>query len=196
MQTKDPCVFSQDNQMDHPTMDIVVQTDAKEDIPIGYWMIQQVAEAVVQTDPMETQEAETQTEETPAYTPLIREEFISKLQNELLEVQQKLAQYKEEVVPPKIQQELKKYFVALTIIEDETFAQFRVEQKKVEKERDKLQKAKQQLEAIFSLYSNTLSCRAPSTNYALYLLERFLLLKIKAANTGKPVEIKTTPDFV
>jgi len=40
MQTKDPCVFSQDNQMDHPTMDIVVQTDAKEDIPIGYWMIQ------------------------------------------------------------------------------------------------------------------------------------------------------------
>jgi len=42
-------------------------------------------------------------------------------------VQQKLAQYKEEVVPPKIQQELKKYFVALTIIEDETFAQFRVE---------------------------------------------------------------------
>ena len=99
-------------------------------------------------------------------------------------------------MPLKIHQELKKTFAALTITEDETFVHFRVEQKKVEKEWEILQKAKEQLETISSFYLNTLSCRALATNYAFYLLERFLLLKIKAAKVGKPMEIKNTSNFV
>ena len=53
MKTEDPCVFLQETQIDHPTVDIVVQTDAEEDIWIDC-IIQEAIKFVVQTDPMET----------------------------------------------------------------------------------------------------------------------------------------------
>lgn len=182
--------------MEYLTMNIVVQTNAEESILIDYCITQEAVEVVVQTEPMETQDNEAQKKETPAYVPLLREAFIKRLQNELLKVQQELTQHKEEVVPLRIHQKLKKRFEALTVTEDETFAQYKAEQKKVEKEQDKLQKAKEKLEIAFSLYSDTLSCRAPATNYALFPLERYLLLKIKVVKAGKFLEIKTTMDFV
>lgn len=52
------------------------------------------------------------------------------------------------------------------------------------------------MEIVFPLYSDTLSCRASATNYALFLMERYLLLKVKAIKAGKPTEIKTTLDFI
>ncbi len=93
-------------------------------------------------------------------------------------------------------QGLRKKFEELTIIEDETFAQYKAEKKKVERLKGKFQKAREQMETICSLYSDTLSCQAPTRNYALFLMEIFLLLKVKAAKAGKPVEIKATPDFI
>ncbi len=87
MQTKDPYVFSQETQTDHPTMDTIVQIDVEDYIQIGYHMIQEVVEATIQTNHMETQEGETQKKETSAYIPLVREAFISRQQNELLKVQ-------------------------------------------------------------------------------------------------------------
>eukprot|EP00253_Pinus_taeda_P021729 PITA_21729 len=74
-----PCVFSQETQMDYPTVDTVVQIEAEEDIQIGHFMIQDEVEATVQTNPKENQDGETQTEETSAYTPLVGEAFISRL---------------------------------------------------------------------------------------------------------------------
>jgi len=56
---------------------------------------------------METQDDEVQIEETPAYIPLVREEFIRRLQNELLKVQHELTQHIEEVAPLCIHQEFK-----------------------------------------------------------------------------------------
>ena len=48
---------------------------------------------------------------------------------------------------------------------------------------------------VFSLYSDVLTCRAPATNYALFLVERYLLLKIKAGREGKPTNFKTIEEF-
>ena len=59
-----------------------------------------------------------------------------------------------------------------------------------------MDKARNQIDTMFSLYSNVLTCRSPATNYALFLLERYLLLKIKAIRAGKPIELKTTEDFI
>jgi len=64
-----------------------------------------------------------------------------------------------------------------------------------EKSHEKLQKDKEQLEIVLSIYSETLSCQAPTTNYAVFLLERYLLLKIKVIKVGKSVAIETTPDL-
>ena len=52
------------------------------------------------------------------------------------------------------------------------------------------------METIFSLYSDALSCQPPTINYALLLLEIYLLLKVKVMKAGKLAKIKTTPDFV
>lgn len=99
-------------------------------------------------------------------------------------------------MPLRVHQELRKKFETLTATKDETFAQYKAKQKKFEKAQVKLRKAKEKLETVCSLYSSTLSCRASATNYALFLLERYLLLKIKVVKASKSMEIKTTPDFV
>lgn len=135
-------------------------------------------------------------EETPNYIPLVRKVFIIKWKIEILKTQQDLARHKEELGSLQVHEELRKKFEALTITKDETFTNFKDKQKKVEKSQAKVQKAKEKIETIFSLYSEALSCRAPATNYALFLLERYLLLKLKAIKAGKLVEFKTTPDFV
>lgn len=88
MQTEDPYIFSQGTQMDHATAYTVVQTDVEEDVQV-YCIIQEVVEAAVKTEPTETQDGVTQTDETPFYTPLVREAIVRKLQNQILMVQQK-----------------------------------------------------------------------------------------------------------
>ena len=47
-----------------------------------------------------------------------------------------------------------------------------------------------------SLYIDVLACRFPAKNYALFLLERYLQLKIKAVRAGKSIELNTVDDFV
>lgn len=56
----------------------------------------------------------------------------------------------------------------------------------------KLDKVVGQIDTILYLYYDVLSCRSPATNYALLLLERYLILKIKVVKAGKSVELKTT----
>ena len=52
------------------------------------------------------------------------------------------------------------------------------------------------MDILCSLYRNVLACRAPPKNYALFLLERYLQLKIKAIKAGKPIELKIVDDFI
>ena len=52
------------------------------------------------------------------------------------------------------------------------------------------------MDTLCSLYTYVLACRCPAKNYALFLLERYLQLKIKAVKAGKPIELETVDDFI
>lgn len=143
MQTEDPCVFPQETQTNFPTVDVSIQTDTEKNTQADCCMTQEAVKVAIQIDLMETHDDEVQTDETHAYIPLVREAAIRKLQNELVKTHEELTQHKEEVVPWQVHQELRNKVEALTIIEDETFSNYKAEQKKVEKAQVKLQKAKE-----------------------------------------------------
>jgi len=52
------------------------------------------------------------------------------------------------------------------------------------------------MDTFCSLYNGVLTCRAPAKNYAMFLLERYLKLKIKVVKEGAPIQINTVNDFV
>ena len=63
--------------------------------------------------------------------------------------------------------------------ESETFDKCRKAEEKIEKIKLKLDQVIVQIDTIFLLYIDVLACRSPTTNNALFLLEEYLLLKIK-----------------
>ena len=52
------------------------------------------------------------------------------------------------------------------------------------------------MDTLCSLYNDFLACRAPAKNYALFLLERYLQLKIKAIKAGAPIQINNVNGFI
>lgn len=52
------------------------------------------------------------------------------------------------------------------------------------------------MDTLCSLYIDILTCRPPARNYAFFLMERYLQLKIKAVKAGAPIEINTIDDFI
>ena len=52
------------------------------------------------------------------------------------------------------------------------------------------------MDTLCSLYTDVLACRCLAKNYALFLLERYLQLKIKAVRERKSIELNTVDDFV
>ena len=80
--------------------------------------------------------------------------------------------------------------------ESETFDRYRKAEEKMEKIKLKLDKVISQTNTICSLYMNVLAYRSPATNYALFLLEWYLLLKIKVVRASKPIELRTIEDFI
>ena len=117
------------------------------------------------------------------------------MHNELIQVWHELAQRRKEVVPLQEHQALLKKLKDLSTTEDEIFSQLREERMKVKKAQDQVEKAKKQIDMVFSLYSDVLTYRAPATNYALLFLERYLLLKIKVVRVGNPTTFKTIEEF-
>ena len=84
----------------------------------------------------------------------------------------------------------------MNVTERETFDRYRKAEEKIERINLILDRVIARTDTICSLYTDVLECRAPATNYALFLLERYLLLKIKAVRAGKPIELKTFQDFI
>jgi hypothetical protein len=83
----------------------------------------------------------------------------------------------------------------MSTTENETFVDFNREKEKVKKVQGQLDGALEKIKNIFSIYSNILASRAPATNYALFLLEHYLLLKVKAIREGNPFEFTTVSNF-
>jgi len=80
--------------------------------------------------------------------------------------------------------------------ESKTLNKYRKAEERIEKMKLRLEKVMGQMDTICSLYTDVLTCRSLANNYALFLLERYLQLKIKSVRAGKPIELKTIEDFI
>jgi hypothetical protein len=85
---------------------------------------------------------------------------------------------------------------AMLATENETFVELNKAKEKVKKVQGQLDGALEQIKNVFSIYSDILACRAPTTNYSLFLLERYLLLKVKDIRAGTPSYFTTVSNFV
>lgn len=128
----------------------------------------------------------TQNEVVLPYSPSIKDTTIQVLSRELERHKQFLTKYQEQVIPREEHQEFLQKCKALVVTEDETHEEIRMEKKKIEKLGGKLQKALEQTKEICFVYSDALSCRSPGKNYAQFLLERCLLLKVRAIRIWYP----------
>ena len=52
------------------------------------------------------------------------------------------------------------------------------------------------MDTLCYLYDDVLAYRAPAKNYALFLMEWYLQLKIKAVKAGAPIQINTIDGFI
>ena len=67
---------------------------------------------------------------------------------------------------------------------------------KADKVMNQIKLAYNRMDTLYSLYTDVLACRCPAKNYASFLLERYLQLKIKVVRAGKSIELKTIDDFI
>lgn len=141
----------------------------------------------IQTESIPSQSTSTQIEENLKDTRSSSDPTLWRLQEELAQAHLALKKYRNETVHLQNYQELQKKFRQLTVTEDETFSRFRQVQEILKKVKIKVDKVMDQIDTISSLYSDVLSCRLPTTNYAMFLLQRYLLLKIKAIKADKPI---------
>ena len=54
----------------------------------------------------------------------------------------------------------------------------------------------EQIKAICDIYIDAIYCRALATNYTFFLLECYLLLRVKAIRVGKSIKFTTISEFV
>jgi hypothetical protein len=147
-----------------------------------------------QTDVPATEEIVCQTEES--FQSFEQSVVINRLEEELVQAQQALTQSIDEMVTmPEHKRVVKKLKDMLTT-ENETYAKLTRAQGKVKKVQGQLDKDLEQIKEICSVYSDIVAYRAPATNYTLFLLERYLLLRIKSIRVGKPFEFTTIFEFV
>ena len=80
--------------------------------------------------------------------------------------------------------------------EAEAHGKWRKAEVKVDKVMNQLKLSYTQMDTLYSLYTDVLACRCLAKKYALFLLERYLQLKIKAVRAGKSIELKNIEDLV
>jgi hypothetical protein len=93
-------------------------------------------------------------------------------------------------------QKIVKQMRDMTATESETYDELTKAQGKVKKVQTQLEKDFEQIKEICDVYSNAINFRAPATNYTLFLLERHLLLRVKAIRASKPITFSTVPEFI
>jgi hypothetical protein len=80
--------------------------------------------------------------------------------------------------------------------EGETYVVLIRVQGKIKKVQTQLEKSLEQIKEICDVYSDAINYRAPTTNYILFLLEQYLLLRVKAIRAGKLISFSTVLDFI
>lgn len=118
------------------------------------------------------------------------------LRKGLKQAQQEAKNLREQTVPRERYEELQQKLRNVNQSESQAFEGWRKEQEKVAKVTRRLDIVIKQMDTLCSLYNDVLACRAPAKNYALFLLEQYLQLKIKAVKVGGPIQINTVNDFI
>jgi hypothetical protein len=166
----------------------------EEVIPTYFPAPLETIDAETQTDVPTTEETTFQTEET--FQSPEQSVVINRLEAELVQAQQALIQSKDEMVTMAEHQRVVKQLKSMSAIENETYAELTRAQGKTKKIQGQLDKSLEKIKEIFSIYVDIVACRAPATNYTLFLLERYLLLRVKSIRAGKPFEFTTISEFV
>ena len=84
----------------------------------------------------------------------------------------------------------------MTTAEGETYAALTRAQEKIKKVQTQLEKALEKIKEICDVYSDAINCKSPATNYMLFLLERYLLLRVKPIKERKPISFSTVLEFI
>ena len=103
---------------------------------------------------------------------------------------------REQTVPCEKYEELQQLLRNVNQSESQAFEGWWKGQEKVSKVTCRLGTVIKQMDTLCSLYNDVLACRAPAKNYALFLLEQYLQLKIKVVKVGAPIKINTVNDLI
>jgi hypothetical protein len=77
--------------------------------------------------------------------------------------------------------------------EGETYVALTRAQEKFKRVQSQLETTLEKIKHICDVYSDAINYRGPATNYVLFLLERYLLLRVKAIRAHKPISFVTVP---
>jgi hypothetical protein len=81
-------------------------------------------------------------------------------------------------------------------MENEMYSKLNKAQGNTNKVQGQLVKALEKIKVICHIYNDAIDCRDPATNYTLFLLEHYLLLRVKSIRAGKLIKFTTISDFV
>jgi hypothetical protein len=121
---------------------------------------------------------------------------IDKLKAELGQAQRALAQHQDEMVTRDEYQKIVKQLKDMKTTRIETYAALTRSQRKIKKVQTQLEKALEQIKEICDVYFDAINCRSPATNYTLFLLQQYLLLRVKAIREGKSISFSIVPEFI
>ena len=96
--------------------------------------------------------------------------IIERLEVGLVQSQQALTQTRDEMVTMTEHQRVVKQLKTMSSMENEMYAEMTKAQGKTKKVQGQLEKALEQIKVICDIYTNEIDCRAPATNYTLFLL--------------------------
>jgi hypothetical protein len=122
--------------------------------------------------------------------------IIDRIKEELTQAQQALVQHQHEMVTRTEYQRVVKELKSMTATEGETYVALTKAQENIKKVQTQLEKDLEKIKHICDVYSDSINCRAPATNYVLFLLELYLLLRVKSIRAGKPISFSTVPEFI
>jgi hypothetical protein len=106
--------------------------------------------------------------------------IINKLKEELGQAQQILAQRQDGMVTRTEYQNFVTELKGMIETEGETYVALTRAQEKVKRVQAQLETTLEKIKHICDVYSDAINYRGPATNYVLFLLERYLLLRVKA----------------
>jgi hypothetical protein len=114
----------------------------------------------------------------------------------MVQEQQALTQSREEMITRVEHKKVVKQLKDMSSTKTETYARLTKAQENIKKMQIQFEKSLKQIKDICDVYFDVINCNTPATNYTLFLLERYLLLRVKSIRAGKPITFATIPELI